>query len=130
MTDKLNLDELQKLCDAATPGPWERDGDARTVDEDGEYGQEWVQCDIGYRWYSTHPLAGDEYARQCIDAEFIATAREAMPALIARVRELENKLKHAQDNIAGLIYNSANKPDVLERIHSGVRTLLADSEVK
>ena len=75
------LNELQALCDAATPGPWfrwfeltEMEGDIST-NEDGK--------DPGYAIVSGAWFQGDQ------DRAFIAAARTALPELIARVRELE-----------------------------------------
>ncbi len=66
MIDSDDLDRLSKLCDAATRIPWILDDDER-VETPGPMIQ-----------------AGTVY-----DAQFIAAAREWMPKLIARVRELE-----------------------------------------
>lgn len=71
------LDELERLCNAATPGPWT-----------SHQGSIWSAssrnpiCDID---------AGspDEYDP---DARFIEAARHALPKLIAKVRELQVKL--------------------------------------
>lgn len=68
------LDELERLCNAATPGPWTLDeADWQITGPDGE-----LICDIA-------DVAAD-LARA--DAAFIAAARLALPRLIAKVREL------------------------------------------
>jgi len=75
--DVLDLDALQRLCDAATPGPWT-----------SERGSVWGSstrlsvCDVELG--STQ----DDLA----DALFIAAARDALPKLIARVRQLERRI--------------------------------------
>jgi hypothetical protein len=65
------LDELQTLCDAATPG-WEVGG------ESGEY--------------FIHDGKGIDIVIRALpeDLAFIATARTALPELVQRVRELES----------------------------------------
>lgn len=71
MITKEQLTEWQKLCDEATPGPWEEDAGLVTADD----------CFKGLCYDIS-----DE------DAAFIVAARTAMPALIARVIELEAML--------------------------------------
>jgi hypothetical protein len=74
------LDELERLCNAATPGPWT-----------SHQGSIWSAssrnpiCDID---------AGspDEYDP---DACFIEAARHALPKMIATVRELQSQLENA-----------------------------------
>jgi hypothetical protein len=70
----LDLDALQRLCDAATCGPWEADDGSMTVRSDDV-----VVCDV-----DTGLREGD-----LADAAFISAARDALPKLIARVRELQ-----------------------------------------
>ena len=77
---QLDLDELHRLADAATPGPWERQ---ETVHTDN-----YVTAGGGVLT-GTH-VCGPTYERH--NALFIAAAREAVPALITRVRELEAAL--------------------------------------
>ena len=70
---KLNLDEIEKRCEAATEGPWRvaKSGSANTL-----------RC-----VYSEETnIAVLVHAK---DAALIAAARTDIPALVARVRELE-----------------------------------------
>lgn len=69
MTD-LNLDRLARLEAEATPGPWEADC-----------------CSAANMVYGQGDSIGVDATRE--DAEFIAEMRNAAPALLARVRELE-----------------------------------------
>lgn len=78
--EQIDLDELQHLADAATPGPWERQ---ETVHADNH-----VTAGGGILT-GTH-VCGPTYERH--NALFIAAARDAVPALIRRVRELEAAL--------------------------------------
>ena len=71
--DRLDLDELERLADAATPGPW-----GRWALEDSLI----VQSEDAQRIAT---------ARRGDDAGFIAAARGALPALIARLRAAETQ---------------------------------------
>jgi hypothetical protein len=69
------LDELERLCNAATPGPW-------TAHEDDEDKEGWS--------FKVHDAPGPII--DCMvasDARFIEAARYALPKLIAKVRELQ-----------------------------------------
>lgn len=79
----LDLDALDALVSAATEGPWEvstiLDGNSRTF----------IIEDVArWRGYRNSLNLGED--RQT--ADFIAASREAVPALVARVRELEAEL--------------------------------------
>ena len=80
--DKIDLNELERLAEAATPGPWET-----------------VTYGIYARNHRGHliPVAetilpdcfDDAYTAHKKDAAFIVAACNAVPELIARIRELE-----------------------------------------
>ena len=78
----LDLDALEALCDAATPGPWVAapspwEGVSAPHGDPRDGGScEIVDCVRG-------PSHGD--------AAFIAAAREALPALITRLRAAEGR---------------------------------------
>ena len=75
----IDLEELERLAKAATPGPWEMvDARAFLDDEDFEI-RNGGHC-IGYG------TSGK-------DAAYIVAACNAVPELIARVRELEAELE-------------------------------------
>jgi hypothetical protein len=98
MTDELRLDELERLEQAATPGPWEtsecdcdRACKVNISDADG-YG-------IAMCWPYANirtALKKDQCASQA-DAALIVAARNALPALIRRIRELEQELFDVRD---------------------------------
>jgi len=71
----LDLDELQRLCDAATPGPWKFGDGYAWFTVDGPDGRE--VCETGDATDAAHH-----------DGAFIAAARDALPKLIAEVRRL------------------------------------------
>jgi len=70
------LDELERICQAATPGPWIVDDDTESV----------VTTDDGAIICASGDVAADEARR---DADFICAARHALPKLIAEVRRLQ-----------------------------------------
>ena len=85
---KLNdqqLTELKALADAATPGPW---WSGECVPADGHalawLGNMFVDCNGGQK----------NYAEPSHDAEFIAASREAIPALIADLKEVQRELEN------------------------------------
>ncbi len=81
--EALDLDALQRLCDAATPGPWVYSELLASIGgRDGA-----LVCAM-----TTSQLdeAGDEQNPQAAaDGEFLEAARDALPRLIAKVRELQ-----------------------------------------
>lgn len=76
------LDALQALCDGATPGPW------RTEDVGEPPKRRWV-VDAKYRCVAGGTAGG--IGPRAFDADFIAAARTALPALIAEVRRLTDE---------------------------------------
>ena len=74
----INLDEIEARANDATPGPWRHEGQrVRGV------------CEIafcGLTAATDGPTGTLDYTR---NARFIAHARTDVPALVARVRELE-----------------------------------------
>lgn len=98
---ELDYDELQRLADAATPGPWSWHS-RQTVD-----GDSWAVFGT-----SDRALAGNRDG-WTPDAEFIAASRSAVPALLARVRELEAERDAALSTIAKVreLHASFTDPD-------------------
>lgn len=84
--ETLDLDALSALCDSATPGPWEveeytaYDGYG-VFSDDGGIGTAYVCRDL-----NQGPSDGS------VDATFIAACRSAVPALIAEVLSLRERL--------------------------------------
>ena len=76
---ELDLDELERLAKAATPGPWEMDNNYNIRIAEGG-----------------HPLVitindDEDWIPRPSDARYIVAACNALPALIKRVRELERQ---------------------------------------
>lgn len=75
------LSAIEQRANAATPGPWEFDGDC-TIDGGG------AVCHMAeHKSHHTFARTGEWYSSA--DAAFIANARTDIPALIAYIRELE-----------------------------------------
>ena len=84
MTD---LDRIEALCAAATPGPW-----TAVKDPDGAFT---IESDFyaAVCWREPWP----ENAAKCIaDAMLIASARTDLPALVAEVRRLRAALSQSE----------------------------------
>lgn len=77
------LDELERLADDATPGPWKE----FTANKGSDLSETFVHGP-DKRW-----LARDF---EPFNARFVAAAREAVPALIAEVRRLQAGEKRAE----------------------------------
>jgi hypothetical protein len=94
MTD-AELSRLSEICEAATPGPWEYDGQHFEIHapHNDNY---WVivseECD------APNDAPVDEFGHQYSpDYAFIAAARTAMPRLLAEVKALRRVADEAQD---------------------------------
>jgi hypothetical protein len=81
----LDLAELQRLCDRATRGPWriDEDGDLRAGGE-APHGL----CTLAVL-RSPCPVVDNSCGVNEADVAFIAAARDALPKLIAQVRQLQ-----------------------------------------
>lgn len=87
-----SLKELEKLCNAATPGPWEAD--------EGLSSDEWIIFAIAPK--ALTELVGTRYTASVYnkaDAAFIAAARSALPALVRQWRKVLPLVEAALDGI-------------------------------
>ncbi|MBK3566108.1 hypothetical protein [Streptomyces sp. MBT62] len=109
---ELDLDGIEELCSAATPGPWfvrSLDDDyamslvAVSTAEDTGLGERWPEFDHGELIAAT--LVQQPRYVDCADgrwdenAAFIAMARQAVPQLVAEIRRLR-----------ALLDSSVNRP--------------------
>jgi len=83
--ESIDLDKLQKICDASTKGPWYR----------MYVGNAMRACDVRAP-ESTPAMICNDVGEH--DAEFIAAAHSFMPLLIQRVRDLESAIGHFGPN--------------------------------
>ena len=87
-----DLEALQKLCDEATPGPWEPclgSGTHRCTGIKSESGV--MVCDVQPDYFIEHVSQAPPIERRADhqpDVDFISAARTALPVLIAELRAL------------------------------------------
>ena len=101
------LSELEELCNAATPGPWEwiedDEGDWELVSGTPE--QIMQQQEEAVVYVDLMPaLRRDVVKALEEDRAFIAEARTAVPALIAKVRRLQSALDEANAELHDFDY--------------------------
>ncbi len=78
--NEKELAEIEARAEAATPGPWEVDNDLSVFTKDGGHGTPWTLFDT----------VGNE-GEDSSNADFIAHARQDVPALVAEVRRLNEE---------------------------------------
>lgn len=89
----MTLDELQRLCDEATPGEWVAKGPGYRGDGFSGYMDPCAELRIG-AYDDEDPYVVDDLEE--VDAQFIAAARTYLPKLIA----VAKAAKRLSDNIA------------------------------
>lgn len=91
MAESLDLDAIQQRADNATPGPWDSNGGCEIYTT--------AEANTMQLWIGGTERFHDSNAGQ-VNADFIAHARQDVPALIARVRELEAQLAQLREKYA------------------------------
>jgi Asp-tRNA(Asn)/Glu-tRNA(Gln) amidotransferase A subunit family amidase len=107
MTTDITHENVARMLECVTPGPWvldvlqgydsfddPMDSDVEITTANGKYIH---GHDLGYRDDTDEEIKAN--------ARFIAYAREAVPALSARVAELEALLVEARDDLAAYVEN-------------------------
>lgn len=94
----INLDELERMAAQATPGPWKEGRHDMFSIVEGAHAK--------YIYANSIPVAistGEEKdcERVLADARYIAAACSAVPELIARVRELEERIAELTQENSG-----------------------------
>jgi len=97
---ELDLDALQAMADMASPGPW------RVTQDHLDRPIHFDVVDAFDAWVAVDSDGYEGAIPERADAAFIAAAREAVPALIARARELERKNTQQGMLLAGLLSKS------------------------
>jgi len=87
----MNIGDIKKRCEAATPGPWASDEDPMN-DVSVWAGEKVIICNVGPSFVPVCPTQLSEMA----NAEFIAHAREDIPALLAEIARLRDALRDAK----------------------------------
>lgn len=106
MTTTLNngfaawLAECRARCEAATPGPWQDDGEADFWSPEDGYATSWVRT--GLTFWSDPPTTGAECAATQADAAFMAHARTDLPKALDIIEALAEQLQEQAKEIAEL----------------------------
>ena len=87
----IDLNDLMRLREAATPGPWDTEYRER---ENGMYGQDVFTSENGetiatIAWYPKPLGNGVTSTYRADNAAYIVAACNAVPELVQRIRELE-----------------------------------------
>ena len=108
----MTREELRRLVDAATPGPWQPfiaySGESGTPDEVGVYGGERTVHGTENTIISDWTLYGTEMLP---DLEFIAAAREAVPSLLAQLDEAEVREQELRAALEELLHEAERLPE-------------------
>ena len=119
----LSPEAVAKMLEGVTPGPWIVEIDKRTwgwVDVTGP------SINVGAPTRATDLNLADEVIRKA-DARFIAWAREAVPALAARLAEVEARLEKIIATTNGALDSTATEATLrrdLFRAREELRDLL------
>lgn len=105
------LDQLQELCENATPGPWHFD--IGNMDVESRHSDGW-RTELCVLTHTSERLRGKNYDSQRFgdyvsDGEFIAAARDAMPKLIAVARAAKEISKQFPPNSLAWGHESAER---------------------
>lgn len=99
MSARVDLVQVRKLADAATPGPWEATHDLHQRGEQ-DHGV-WADSTHQYIGVGDIHLAvqpAEVYAQEAADVEFIAAARTVVPALLDEIAGWQRwATEHADD---------------------------------
>ena len=86
----VNLDELERLREAASPGPW-KVGVWNSIVAESAKGVEWDKTLFSVA------LNSEKTAKA--DAAYIVAACNAVPLLVSRIRELEKMVEQQQHRL-------------------------------
>jgi hypothetical protein len=88
MLEDAELDAIQARCNAASPGPWESFIEGR----DHWSGDDFIRVgDDGADMYVSRDGPGTIRPASAQDLDFIASARQDVPRLLAEVRRLRSQ---------------------------------------
>jgi hypothetical protein len=90
---KEEIEVIKRRCEAATPGKWEID-DHRY---DAKTGGKWERAGCFIEAIALEGYASGEWYLSEADAEFIAAARQDVPALVAEVEKLRGALIQSRE---------------------------------
>lgn len=105
--DEQALRKIEERAEQATPGPWDAG-----ISRDEQHGEMWYShkvwpliCKIATKFAPDTEIGGVDVA----NFEFIAHAREDIPALVAEVRRLQGEVKQLERDKETLTNASAEK---------------------
>ncbi len=108
MTDRVDLDEIERLEQAATPGPWKQDRNWYITGPDNDWDEHWGSERVGRDLAKFNPrfdqrvchVNGPPGGCNSPDADFalIAAARNALPGMIRELREARSVLERLADS--------------------------------
>lgn len=94
----MNIEELRKAYEAATPGEWEHNGDGMVYGDPDEECESYLVCDVVG---DPEPAVNEQDYN---NAEFIALAHNAFPVLLKAVElcELMSRMKTDEELEGGM----------------------------
>jgi hypothetical protein len=107
MTDE-ELARIEALANAATPGPWEVRAHDDLFAVKGQSG--WVAS-----------MDADTSAADASNSEFIAAARDAVPALVAEVKRFRALLVRAAEELPTNDFGAYDRRALAEEIEEALR---------
>jgi hypothetical protein len=113
----IDLDEIERVTNAATEGPWYKNPYSDSILDHATPGLHRKVIVPSESFY------GGE-----ADAAFVAPARERVPQLIARVRELEYALACARNEITETATSNEQQQDAFVRLLSEKETRIRQLE--
>ena len=108
-TAPLDLDAIEARANAATSGPWYQGRDGRRYESSHEV---FTREDM----YDAESRDAYPQAARSEDAEFIAHAREDVPALVAAVRERDEMLAKISAAVAAGTYSNRELREAIQYI--------------
>lgn len=104
------LHQLKELCEKATPGPWTHNPDFYDKPAVTHQNQDGRECSL----FRPNDFDGLGHGK---DADFIVSARTAIPELIAEVERLKEKLYGPKGYVRlAMIYETCIAPEILKTI--------------
>lgn len=122
--EPIDLDAAQALADAATPGPWESDGDYDRA-EVCQTVEPFVTI-VGTETEGRAYMSYERLVLSAADSAFIAQARTLVPALVAELREARMLLAESEER-NGNLFDLGNKHlDAIDRVRELADDYAAD----
>lgn len=93
MTEPLDIAAIERRLEAATPGIWEAiDHEAHGHDWKFIRAPEAIVENPGNRPYAQQILSDEDYPTKSADLQFVAHAKQDIPALLAAVKDRDTRI--------------------------------------